>query len=65
MKLVNRLMLFTFMFSAVAHACPTCIGRLEKNTPPFFSAEYDEHYKASAYPTPDTDQVDDLEEDAQ
>lgn len=28
--------------------CPTCLGRLEKNTPPFFSDEYwqEAHKKA-------------------
>jgi hypothetical protein len=25
-------------------SCPACVGRLEPDTPPFFSKEYDERY---------------------
>lgn len=40
-------LLFLLLISVQTfNACPTCIGRIEKNAPPFFSAEYDEHYSS-------------------
>lgn len=37
---------FLLVITQLCNACPTCIGRLDKNMPPFFSAEFDEHYNA-------------------
>jgi hypothetical protein len=35
------LALFPLLIAMQLQACPTCIGRLEGDTPPFFSKEYD------------------------
>ena len=48
MKLVILILFCATFMSPLLQACPTCIGRLDKNTPPFFSAEYDEHYQSFA-----------------
>jgi len=37
--------LFISIIINTMQACPTCIGRLEADTPPFFSNEFDEHYQ--------------------
>lgn len=29
------------------HACPTCIGRLDQDTPPIFTKEYDDKFWAT------------------
>lgn len=38
-------------------ACPTCIGKIDKNMPPFFTQEYDEYLEH--YDTNDQDQKND------
>ncbi len=47
-NLKNNISLLSILaFSCIAQtaqACPTCIGRLEKETPPFFSSDYDTYW---------------------
>jgi len=46
MKNVHFLYLITLLIvitNIVVNACPTCIGRLERETPTFFSKEYEEY----------------------
>ena len=47
MKVINYVFLCSLLvITHLCIACPTCIGRIDKNMPPFFSAEFDEHYNA-------------------
>ncbi len=49
MKWINQFFILLFLASLGAtklYGCPTCIGRIEKNSPPFFS---DEQYQPSNY----------------
>lgn len=41
-------LLFLLLIAQLSNACPTCIGRIDKSMPPFFSAEFDEHYNVYA-----------------
>ncbi|MFI5333141.1 MAG: hypothetical protein ACHQVS_03495 [Candidatus Babeliales bacterium] len=61
---VIRLLLCIILMHPLLQACPTCIGRLDKNTPPFFSAEYDEHYHQSFAPIQEDNEDAMVEEEA-
>jgi hypothetical protein len=42
MKSIYTLLVYLMIsIPALVQACPTCIGKLERDTPPFFSPEYD------------------------
>jgi len=42
MKKLNSafIILSQFGLSCLAHACPTCVGRIKAESPPFFSADF-------------------------
>ncbi len=72
MKNVHFLYLITLLIiitNVVINACPTCIGRLERTTPPFFSKEYEEYcqgchmYGKKREQTPQPNHVAAVEED--
>jgi hypothetical protein len=41
-KILKKVAFLLTIAAPPAFACPTCIGRLEKNSPPFFSDESNE-----------------------
>lgn len=46
---MKKMCLIIILFSTIininiTHACATCLGRLEKDTPPFFTKEYDAYF---------------------
>jgi len=41
------IMLIASMLINSLRACPTCVGRLELDTPAFFTREYDESYQTN------------------
>lgn len=44
-KSFNICLLIAIVISSSLGGCPTCIGRLEKNSPPFFSEEFEKFYR--------------------
>jgi hypothetical protein len=63
MKLFVMVLFCAALMSPLLQACPTCIGRLDKNTPPFFSAEYDEQYQSFAQGQETAEDIDSEEEE--
>ena len=43
-KIITVSILLLAMTNTIIRACPTCIGRLDGNTPPIFTKEYDAQY---------------------
>lgn len=46
MKKYYKSAIFALTYTIISslNACPTCIGRLEGNTPPLFTKEYDDSF---------------------
>lgn len=52
---VSKLIFILMIAVALANACPTCVGRVEKNSPAFFA---DEFYQAEEADTQDNEMID-------
>lgn len=44
-RLYGALVLALLQSATMMNACPTCLGRVEKNSPPFFTPEYEKYYQ--------------------
>ena len=44
MKSFIRICICNLLITTLVPACPTCIGRLDLDTPPLFSQEYEKLY---------------------
>jgi hypothetical protein len=54
-RYIGILSIYCIITSLSLTACPTCVGRLEAEAPPFFTPDYDDHWQhKEVIPAPST-----------